>query len=320
MGQTSVDASLDQPHVFCRKEVENLVKVLMLCQGGESPEAEAHVAQERGLSLLLGRLGVQVVMDNHIIDDSLAAHGWDATKRAQHGQGPISVQRHTSRTRRWLLTDMHHMAFSSKNLQIRVNSRKYSFPIQMAMLSAIHQGCMAPPSDQQKEALLDNLYAGLSPFSASAPRSPFKASTFKEPQRATWPRKRKVDGKGKIGLDDRPLLHFQVFKDLPVLLASPTPQVTDEMRALWTVSHGNNSSHNSDEIWATHGVIGDAENNTSDVDQDANALCPALEPIVQQDVPPAPPPPPGPMLQHPTSDGSPRVLFQMMWTLRCAKP
>ena len=35
-----------------------------------------------GLSLLRGRLGVQVVVDNHTIDDSVAAHGWDVTKRA----------------------------------------------------------------------------------------------------------------------------------------------------------------------------------------------------------------------------------------------
>ena len=41
-----------------------------------------------GLSLLRGRLGVQVVVHNHTIDDSLAANGWDATKRAQMGKGP----------------------------------------------------------------------------------------------------------------------------------------------------------------------------------------------------------------------------------------
>ena len=49
-----------------------------------------------GLSLLWGGLGVQMVVDSHTIDDSLAAHGWDATKRAQHGQVPISEQRYTS--------------------------------------------------------------------------------------------------------------------------------------------------------------------------------------------------------------------------------
>ena len=41
------------------------------------------------LSLLRGRLGVQVVVDNHTIDDSLAAHGWDATKRAQNGSTKV---------------------------------------------------------------------------------------------------------------------------------------------------------------------------------------------------------------------------------------
>ena len=62
-----------------------------------------------GLSLLRGGLGVQVVVDNHTIDDSLWLHGRDATKRAQHGQGPISVQTYANRTRRRLLTDMQHL-------------------------------------------------------------------------------------------------------------------------------------------------------------------------------------------------------------------
>ena len=73
-----------------------------------------------GLSLLRGRLGVQVVVDNHTIDDSLWSHGWDATKRAQHGQGPISVQTYASRTRRQLLTDMQHL----QTLQRRFRCRK----------------------------------------------------------------------------------------------------------------------------------------------------------------------------------------------------
>ena len=38
-----------------------------------------------GLSLLQGRLGVQALVDNHTMDDSLEAHGWDAAQRAQHG-------------------------------------------------------------------------------------------------------------------------------------------------------------------------------------------------------------------------------------------
>ena len=73
-----------------------------------------------GLSLLWGRLGVQVVVDNHTIDDSLWSHGRDATKRAQNGQGPISVQTYTSRTRRRLLTNMQHL----HTLQLRFGCRK----------------------------------------------------------------------------------------------------------------------------------------------------------------------------------------------------
>ena len=34
-----------------------------------------------GLSLLRGRLGPQVVVDNHAIDDSLRRQGWDPRKR-----------------------------------------------------------------------------------------------------------------------------------------------------------------------------------------------------------------------------------------------
>ena len=39
-----------------------------------------------GLRLLRGGLGVQVVADNHTIDDSLAALACAATKKAQHGK------------------------------------------------------------------------------------------------------------------------------------------------------------------------------------------------------------------------------------------
>ena len=59
-----------------------------------------------GLSVFRGRLGVQLVVDNHTFDDSLWSHGWDATESTQHGQGPVSVQRYASRTGRRLLTDM----------------------------------------------------------------------------------------------------------------------------------------------------------------------------------------------------------------------
>ena len=73
-----------------------------------------------GLSLLQGRLGVQVVVDNHTIDDSVAAHGWDASKRAKSGQGPVSGQRYGSGKRRRLLTDMQHL----QTLEWRFRCRK----------------------------------------------------------------------------------------------------------------------------------------------------------------------------------------------------
>ena len=120
-------------------------------------------------------------------------------------------------------------------------------------------------------------------------------------------RKRKVEGEEKAGLDDCPLLHIQAFKDLPVPVDSPTLEVTDEMRALWTVSQSNNSSPDSDEIWETYGVIGDAKSDSSDVDHDVDAPSPAFEPMVQQHVPPAPP---TPVVQRPTNDGSHTLQFQ----------
>ena len=72
-----------------------------------------------GLSLLRGRLGVQVVVDNHPLDDNLAAHGWDAAKRAQYGQRPISVQRYISRTRRQLLTNVQNHQILDRRFRCR---------------------------------------------------------------------------------------------------------------------------------------------------------------------------------------------------------
>ena len=97
---------IDHMFFFLCKEVENLVNLLLLYHGEESPELKRMLPNSGHLSLLQGRLGVQVVVDKHIIDDSLAAHRCHATKMAQHGQGPISIQRYVGRTRRRLLTDV----------------------------------------------------------------------------------------------------------------------------------------------------------------------------------------------------------------------
>ena len=46
-----------------------------------------------GLTLLRCRLGVQVVVDNHTIDDNLRREGRDVTKGSKRGQGPVVVRR-----------------------------------------------------------------------------------------------------------------------------------------------------------------------------------------------------------------------------------
>ena len=77
-----------------------------------------------GLSLLRGRLGVQLVVDTHTIDDTLWSHGCDATKRAQNRQGPISVQTYASRTRRRLLTDMQHLHTLQRRFSVARNGQE----------------------------------------------------------------------------------------------------------------------------------------------------------------------------------------------------
>ena len=62
-----------------------------------------------GRSLLHGRLWVQVVVDNHTIDDSLRPEGWDVTKRSMCGQGPVTVQQLASWARKRALGDLNYV-------------------------------------------------------------------------------------------------------------------------------------------------------------------------------------------------------------------
>ena len=94
---------------FFAKKWRILPKFSCFAMEGSHRRLKRTLRNSAGLSLLQGRLGVLVVVDNHTIDDRLWSHGWDATKRAQHGQGPISVQRYASRTRGQLLTDVQHL-------------------------------------------------------------------------------------------------------------------------------------------------------------------------------------------------------------------
>ena len=94
---------------FFSKKWRMLSKFCCFAMEGSHRRLKRMLHNNGGLSLLWRKLGVQLVVDNHTIDDSLAVHGWDATKRAQNGQGPISVQRNTSRTTRRPLTDVEHL-------------------------------------------------------------------------------------------------------------------------------------------------------------------------------------------------------------------
>ena len=71
--------------IFFAKKWRILSKFSCFAMEGSHQRLKRMLRNIGVLSLLRGRLGVQVVVDNHTIDDSLAAHGWDATKRAQNG-------------------------------------------------------------------------------------------------------------------------------------------------------------------------------------------------------------------------------------------
>ena len=70
-----------------------------------------------GLSLLRGPLGMQVVVDNHTIDDSLRREGWDVTKRSMRGQGPMTVRHLVRRARKWALSDLNYVQVPSQCLR-----------------------------------------------------------------------------------------------------------------------------------------------------------------------------------------------------------
>ena len=61
-----------------------------------------------GLSLLRGRLGVQVVVDNHTIDDNLRGEGWDVTKRSMRGQGPVTMRHLSRRASKRAFSDLNY--------------------------------------------------------------------------------------------------------------------------------------------------------------------------------------------------------------------
>ena len=59
-----------------------------------------------------GKMGLQGVVDNHTIDDSLFAKGWDVTKRALRGQAAAGKES-VRRAKRKALRDYNFLAFLS---------------------------------------------------------------------------------------------------------------------------------------------------------------------------------------------------------------
>ena len=76
-----------------------------------------------GLSLLRGRLGVQVAVVNHTIDDSLRREGWDVTKRSMPGQGPVTVRHLVRRARKRALSDLNYVQVLSQCFRRRRKRR-----------------------------------------------------------------------------------------------------------------------------------------------------------------------------------------------------
>ena len=74
---------IDRMYYFAKKW-RILSKFPCFTMEGSHRSLKRMLRNSGGLSLLRGRLGVQVVVDNGTIDDSLWSHGWDATKMPQH--------------------------------------------------------------------------------------------------------------------------------------------------------------------------------------------------------------------------------------------
>ena len=62
----------------------------------------------RGPSLLNGRLGVRVEVDNHTIDNNLRREGWDVTERFLRGEGPVIVRQLARLAHKRKLSDLNY--------------------------------------------------------------------------------------------------------------------------------------------------------------------------------------------------------------------
>ena len=99
---------IDHMYFFAR-QWRNLSKFSCFAMKGSHRRLKRMWRNSAGLSLLCGRLGVQVAVDHHTIDDSLRAEGWDIAKRSMRGQGPLTVQQLARRARKRTLSDLNYV-------------------------------------------------------------------------------------------------------------------------------------------------------------------------------------------------------------------
>ena len=92
MGEAFVVPLVDGPHVFLAGKWRILSKFASFAMEGSHQRLKRMLCNSGGLSLLRGRLGLQVVVVNNTIDDTLRRERWGPTKRSMCGQGPISVR------------------------------------------------------------------------------------------------------------------------------------------------------------------------------------------------------------------------------------
>ena len=99
---------------FFARKWRILSKFSCFAMEGSHRGPKGMVRNSGGLSLLRGRSGVEVMVVNHTIDDSLRREGWDVTKRPMCGQGPVVVRQLARRARKRALSDLNYVQFLSE--------------------------------------------------------------------------------------------------------------------------------------------------------------------------------------------------------------
>ena len=63
--------------------------------------------------------GVQVVVDNHTIDDTLRQEGWDVTKRSMRRHGPVTLLQLARCARKSALSDLNYVHVLPQRFRLR---------------------------------------------------------------------------------------------------------------------------------------------------------------------------------------------------------